>query len=179
MTESQIVALIESTIRDVNMNVELKLERTGVNMMYDFIKNEVIVDIDRVQKACNELPEPMALETYLRILTIHELGHAMDRKALLESLDRTKEVITLKKQAAAEKRPTDLPFMKMIIEEHESDIVFEETAWANAGILNSFFGIVDGDSFEKVKSHSLKTYRKLYEGDLEIYQGLQEETLLV
>ncbi|MDN4606408.1 integrase [Sporosarcina highlanderae] len=179
MTESQIEALIELTICDVNMDVELKQERTGVNMMYDFIKNEVIVDIKRVQKACNELPEPMPLETYLRVLTIHELGHAMDRKALLVSLDRTKEIITMKKQAAAEKRPTDLPFMKMVIEEHKSDIAFEETAWANAGILNSFFGIVDGDSFEKVKSHSLETYWKLYENDLAIYQGLQEETLLV
>src|SRR4051794_16133181 len=113
MTDLQIVALIESTIRSVNMDVELKQERTGVNMMYDFIKDEVLVDIIRVQKACRELPEPMPLETYLCILTIHELGHAMDRHALLESLERTKEIIMMKRQAAAEKRPTDLPFMMM------------------------------------------------------------------
>ena len=104
MTDSQIVALIESTIRAVNMDVELKQESTGVNMMYDFIKDEVLVDISRVQKACQELPEPMPLETYLRILTIHELGHAMDRQALLDSLERTKEIIMMKRQAAAEKR---------------------------------------------------------------------------
>ncbi|WP_252504603.1 integrase [Sporosarcina sp. Marseille-Q4943] len=182
MTVSQIVAVIESTIYAVNMDVELKQERTGVNMMYDFIKDEVIVDIARVQKACQELPEPMPLETYLRILTIHELGHAMDRKALLDSLDRTKEIMLMKKQAAAEKRPTDLPLMTMVIEEHETDIAFEETAWANAEILNSFFEIVDGDSFEKVKAHSLSTYRASYEYDLEIYNGFidtQEELLSV
>lgn len=182
MTESQIVELIESTIRAVHMDVELKQESTGVNMMYDFIKDEVIVDIARVQKACQELPEPMPLETYLRVLTIHELGHAMDRQALLDSLDRAKEIIVMKKQAAAEKRSTDLPFMTMVMEEHETDIAFEETAWVNAEILNSFFEIVDGDSFEKVKVHSLSTYRAAYEADLEIYKGFirkQEELLSI
>ncbi|MCG7343135.1 integrase [Sporosarcina sp. ACRSL] len=182
MTESQIVTLIESTIRAVNMDVELKQERTGVNMMYDFIKDEVLVDIARVQKACQELPEPMPLETYLRVLTIHELGHAMDRKALLDSLDRSKEILLMKKQAAAEKRPLDVPFMTMVMDEHKADIAFEETAWANAEILNGFFEIVDGDSFEKVKLHSLSTYRASYEVDLELYNGLlqtQEELLSV
>lgn len=182
MTELQIVAVIESTIRDVLMDVELKQEITGVNMMYDFIKDEVIVDIARVQKACQELPEPMPLETYLRVLTIHELGHAMDRQALLDSLDRAKEIILMKKQAAAEKRPTDLPFITMVIEEHETDIAFEETAWANAEILNSFFEVVAGDSFEIVKAHSLSTYRAAHEADLEIYNGFirpQEELLSI
>lgn len=182
MTESQIVAIIESTIRDVNMDVELKQESTGVNMMYDFIKDEVIVDIARVRKACQELPEPLPLETYLRVLTIHELGHAMDRKALLDSLDRTKEIILMKKQAAAEKRPTDLPFLTMVIEEHKADIAFEETAWANAEILNSFFEIVDGNCFEIVKAHSLSTYQAAYEEDLEIYNGFirrQKELLSI
>src|SRR5690606_26098553 len=107
MTESQIATLVESTINDVNMDLRAKMERTGVNMMYDFLKDEVIVDSKRVQKACNELLEPMSLDTYIRVLTIHELGHAMDREALLKSLDRTKEVIAMKKQAAAEKRPAD------------------------------------------------------------------------
>jgi hypothetical protein len=171
MTDSQIVAIIESTIQDVKMDVELKREKTGVNMMYDFIKDEVLVDIARVQKACLELPEPMPLETYLRILTIHELGHAMDRQALLDSLDRTKEIIMRKRQAAAEKRPADLSFMTMVMEEHETDFAFEETAWANAEILNGFFEIVGADSFEKVKAHSLSTYRSSYEYDLQIYNG--------
>ncbi|MCM3638385.1 integrase [Sporosarcina luteola] len=182
MTESKIVAVIESAIRAVNMDVELKQESTGVNMMYDFIKDEVIVDIDRVQKAWQELPESMPLETYLRVLTIHELGHAMDRKALLDSLDRTKEIILMKKQAAAEKRSTDLPLMTALIEEHETDIAFEETAWANAEILNSFFEIIDGVSFDKVKAHSLSTYRVAYEADLKIYNGFihrQEELMSV
>lgn len=182
MTESQIVAVIESAIRAVNMDVELKQEKTGVNMMYDFIKDEVIVDIARVQKACQELAEPMPLETYLRVLTIHELGHAMDRKALLDSLGRTKEIILMKKQAAAEKRTKDLPLMTMLIEEHEADIAFEETAWANAEILNNYFGIVDGDSFARVKMHSLSTYRAAYKADYKIYNGFiraQEELLSV
>lgn len=182
MTESQIVAVIESTIRAVSMDVELKQESTGINMMYDFIKDEVIVDIARVQKACQELPEPMPLETYLRIITIHELGHAMDRQALLASLDRTKEIILIKKQAAAEKRPTDLPFMTLVVEEHKTDIAFEETAWANAEILNSFFEITDGKSFEQVRTHSLSTYNAAYEKDLKIYNGFickREESLSI
>lgn len=172
MTDSQIVALIESTIRAVNMDVELKQESTGVNMMYDFIKDEVLVDIARVQKACQELPEPMPLETYLRILTIHELGHAMDRQALLDSLERTKEIIMMKRQTAAEKRMTDVSFMSAVVEEHETNIAFEEAAWANAEILNSFFELVDGESFTRVKAHSLSTYHVSYEADWKIYNEL-------
>ncbi|MFD1205558.1 integrase [Sporosarcina contaminans] len=174
MKNSEIVSLIESTIQVVNMDVELVVEKTGVNMMYDFIKNEVVVDVDRVQKACKEMTPAMPLTTYIKTVTIHELGHSMDRKALLSSLDRAVEIIEAKKQAAAEKRPKDLPFVTMLLEEHETDIAFEETAWANAEILNRFYGVVDWDSFEKVKDHSMATYRSAYEEDYEIFEQLRE-----
>lgn len=167
-----IIDIITSTIQAVNMDIELKQECTGVNMMYDFIKNEVLVDYKRVQIACKELPESMQLKTYLEILTIHELGHAMDREALLASLDRAIELYEAKKLVAAEKRPFDLSYLKMRLEEHKTDIAFEKTAWANAEILNRFFEIVDWNDFEKVKAHSLSTYHAFFEMDLKLYEGL-------
>ncbi|QTD39660.1 integrase [Sporosarcina sp. Te-1] len=169
----QIQELVEQTIRDVEMDVAVKQEQTGVNMMYDFIQHEVLIDMGRIRKACGELPEPMSFETYIRTLTIHELGHAMDRDALLASLDRAVEIIKAKKQACAEKRNRELPFMEMLIEEHERDIVFEETAWSNAELLNRYYEVIDWQDFLKVKEHSLASYRTSYEKDLNVYQEMK------
>lgn len=166
----QIQDLVEQTIRDVEMEVAVKQEATGVNMMYDFIKHEVLIDMERIRKAYGELPESMPFETYICTLTIHELGHGMDRDALLASLDRAVEIMKEKKQACAEKRDRDLPFMEMLIEEHERDIVFEETAWANAELLNRYYEIVNWQDFLKVKEHSLASYQTSYEKDLAVYQ---------
>lgn len=176
VTTQDITEVITSTIRAVNMDLKLKQERTGVNMMYDFIKNEVLVDCERVQAACMELPEPMSLKTYVEILTIHELGHAMDREALHASLDRTIEIYEAKKLVAAEKRAIDLPYLTMLLEEHEADIVFEQTAWANAEILNRFFQVADWHCFETVKAHSLSTYEASLETDRMLFNKLLGES---
>lgn len=179
VTKERITKIIISTIQSANMDIKLKVEQTGVNMMYDFIKDEVLVDVDRVQAACMELPDPMALETYVRILTIHELGHAMDREALQSSLQRAIELYEAKKLVVADNRTTDLTYVAMLLEEHESDIAFEKTAWANAEILNRFFGIAEWDSFEKVKVHSLSTYQASFEKDLKLYNELLGGTELL
>lgn len=176
VTKHEIFSIIKTTMRTVNMDMELKDERTGVNMMYDFIKDEVLVDCDRVQEACKEISEPIPLQTYVEVVTIHELGHAMDRKALLASLDRAVELYEAKKIVAAENRATDIPFIKMRLEELSTDIAFEKTAWANAEILNRFFGIVDWAYFERIRSHSLSTYEKLFEQEMKCYKNLMKKS---
>lgn len=175
VTKHEIFSIIKTTMRAVNMDMELKDEHTGVNMMYDFIKDEVLVDCNRVQEACQELEKQIPLRTYVEIITIHELGHAMDRKALLASLDRAVELYEAKKLVAAENRATDIPFMTMRLEELSTDIAFEKTAWANAEMLNRFFEVVDWDCFEMVRTHSLSTYEKLFEQKLKCYEELMEQ----
>ena len=175
-TRQDITEIITSTIRDVHMDVKLKHERTGVNMMYDFIKDEVLVDCERVQAACAELSEQIPLKTYIEVLTIHELGHAMDRKALQASLERATERYEVKKLVTTGKRATDLPYVKMLLEEHEADILFEKTAWNNAETLNRFFQIVDWDCFETVKAHSMATYEASLNQDLSLYEHLAIST---
>lgn len=63
----------------------------------------------------------------------------------------------------------------MLIEEHLMNIAFEETAWANAEIMNKKFAIVDWQSFEQVKAQGLATYHHLYERDLTLYNKLLAE----
>ncbi|WOV87163.1 integrase [Sporosarcina oncorhynchi] len=175
-TRQDITEIITSTIRDVHMDVKLKHERTGVNMMYDFIKDEVLVDCERVQAACAELSEQMPLKTYVEVLTLHELGHALDREALLASLDLATERYEVKQLVITGKKATDLPYIEMLLEEHESDILFEKTAWNNAEMLNRFFQVVDWNCFETVKAHSMATYEALLHADLKLYEHLVKST---
>ncbi|MFJ8063174.1 integrase [Psychrobacillus sp. NPDC096426] len=171
-TETYIHQLIGSTLNDVGMNVELKQDNSGVNMSYNFIGNYVGFDVNRLIEACDEMQTPISLELYIKIITIHELGHAMDRDALLESVSRTLEIFNTKKSHSLYELYNDLDLFAMLIEEHRMNIVFEETAWDNAKKLNKEFRIVDDRILETVKAHSLSTYINLYEEDLQLYEEL-------
>jgi hypothetical protein len=157
------------------MDVQLKSQSSGVNMSYNFILNYVGFDINRLQRAKNEMQAHITLEKYIKALTLHELGHAVDREALMDSLPRTIEIFKMKKNHSIHQRYQDNTLLAMLIEEHEMNIVFEETAWVNAQKMNRIYQIVDWDSFEKVKTHSLSTYKELYEKDLENYNRLVVE----
>lgn len=171
-TETHIHQLISSTLHDVLMDVELKQDNSGINMSYNFIGNYVGFDVNRLQEASAEVQTLISLESYIKIITIHELGHAIDRDALLASLSRTLEIYKTKKSHTLYELYNNLDLLAMLIEEHKMNIIFEENAWENAKILNNKFQIVDEKSFEAVKSHSLSTYTKLYEEDLHLYEGL-------
>ena len=95
-TEKYIHQLISSTMHDVLMDVELKQDNSGINMSYNFIGNYVGFDVNRLLEASDEMQTPISLESYIKIITIHELGHAIDRDALLDSLSRTLEIYNIK-----------------------------------------------------------------------------------
>lgn len=170
--EEKLEGLIHSTMEKVGMDLELRKVTTGVNMSYDFIKNYIGIDVTRVQTALKEMPLEVSLEVYIQSLTLHELGHAMDRKALLESLPRTIEFYVMKKANSLYEQYSQINLWAMRIEEHEMNIIFEETAWTNAEWLNKQFSLVDWKSFEQIKIHSLSTYHELYERDLKLYHKL-------
>lgn len=92
---NQIQQWIQSTMDAVGMDIELKQMNNGINMSYNFIFNNVGYDVKRVQEVLAETP--ISPEAYIKALTIHELGHAVDRKALMDSLERTIEIFEMKK----------------------------------------------------------------------------------
>lgn len=167
--------LIQSTMRAVEIEIELKQNPTGVNMSYNFILNYIGYDVKRIEEAIKEMQVQVSLECYIKAFTLHELGHALDRKTLLDSLTKTVEFYEMKKNNTIYEQYSDYKLLTMLIEEHEMNIAFEETAWANAEKLNMEYGIVDWDSFEKVKNQGMATYLKLYAKDLQIYNKLVSE----
>jgi hypothetical protein len=167
--------LIHSTMRAVGIEIEWKQNPSGVNMSYNFILNYIGYDVKRIEEAIKEMQAQVSLECYIKAFTLHELGHALDRKALLDSLTKTLEFYEMKKNHTIYEQYSDYNLLSMLIEEHEMNIAFEETAWANAKKLNMEYGIVDWDSFEKAKNHGMATYLKLYEKDLEVYNKLVSE----
>lgn len=172
--EKQIEQWIQSTIDITGIDIKLIHNPTGINMTYDFIKHHIGVDIKRVQEARKELELPISLEKYVNILTLHELGHACDRQALMASLPRTIEIYDMKKNHSLDEQYNNADLLAMRIEEHKMNIAFEETAWAYARKLNQQHTIADWNSFEKVKAHSLMTYKERYHRDLQIYKLLTE-----
>ena len=78
----------------------------------------------------------------------------------------------MKKNYSIDEQYSDYNLFTMLIEEHEMNIAFEETAWANAEKLNMEYGIVDFESFEKAKNQGMATYLNLYAKDLQIYNML-------
>ncbi|QQZ09960.1 integrase [Heyndrickxia vini] len=170
--EKQIHQWIQATIDTVGMDIELKQMHNGINMSYNFIFNNVGYDVKRVGEALTETKTPISPEAYIKALTIHELGHAVDRKALMNSLERTIEIFEMKKSYSLKEQYSDLKLLGMLLEEHLMNIDFEETAWANAENMNKKFSIVDWQSFDQVKAQGLATYHHLYQRDLTLYNKL-------
>ena len=112
-------------------------------------------------------------------MTLHELGHALDRSALQASLPRTIDFFEMRNEYSSCEIYSTQSLLTMIIEEHTMNIAFEETAWVNARKLNNTLQLVDIDTFEKIKNHSLSSYLNNYEEDLAIFKQVQKETELL
>ena len=175
--DKDIFNLITSTIQAVAMEIAVKQDESGINMSYNFIKNCVGFDAYRLVEAWKEIEAAIPLEQYVKTLTMHELGHAMDRETLMQSLDRTLEIMEIKDCHSETELYTDESLLAIIIEEHEMNIGFEETAWQNAKLLNETAMLVDEITFELIKKHSLATYQTIYEEDLAIYRQAKEVSL--
>lgn len=170
--KKKIRKLITTTIQAVDMKVATGVQKTGVNMSYDYIEDRVYVDCERVVQACEEIKGSINLNDYIKTLTLHELGHALDREVLLAAMPRMIEIAKIKRKHAFMERRENLKLFTMDIESHEMDIVFEETAWKYARELNEQYGIVREDIFKQVEEHSMASYFKFYEKDLINYKRL-------
>ncbi|WLV24989.1 integrase [Aciduricibacillus chroicocephali] len=170
--KKRIRKLIENTIKTVQMKVPTGIQRTGVNMSYDYIEDRVYVDCERVTKAHSEMKAPVLLEEYIKTLTIHELGHAIDRDSLLSSMNRMIEIAKLKRKHAFIERREKLELFSVDIEAHEMDIEFEKTAWNNARLLNKKYHVVSEEVFDQIEAHSMSSYMNFYEKDLITYKRL-------
>lgn len=170
--------LINSTIQATGLTILLEEDHTGINMSYNFITNVVSFDADRLVEAAGELSGIVPFDIYVKIITLHELGHAIDRPALDASLTRTLDFFDMRNHYSTNEIFRNPELLGMIIEEHQMNIAFEETAWANAEILNHQLQYIDQSTFELIKNHSVSTYIRNYEEDLTVYKQLLEQTEL-
>ncbi|MBS4210596.1 integrase [Bacillus sp. FJAT-50079] len=154
--------LILSVMEKVYMDIPVKEDNCGINMSYNFVSKTIGYDPKRLVSAHQEMAPFCSLQTYVKTITLHELGHALDQKALDASLTRTLEIFTMKKNYSMRQIFSKPELFAMLIEEHEMNIAFEETAWVNAAALNERFHIVNFDDFEVIRKMSLATYKKLY-----------------
>ncbi|WP_313237758.1 integrase [Sporosarcina ureae] len=166
---------INEVMRTVNMKEELREVHDGINMSYNFIGKYIGYDIDRLKIAYGEIESICLLEDYIKTITMHELGHAIDLPALEASLARTIEIFTMKKSYSKEEvfRTPDL--LKMLIEEDEMNLAFEITAWDNASELNEKYTLVHATDFNAIRKHSMASYHRLYQHDLQAYHQLINE----
>lgn len=173
-TNDYIKEIIQYIMTAVNMDLEIRPDESGINMSYNFIGHYVGVDFTRLISAWEEIDVSLSLDSYIKTLTIHELGHAEDRAALLESLERTIEIFRTKNSNLVSEIYNDRELLSMLMEEHEMNIIFEETAWRNAERLNANFNLVDHATLSQVRKHSLTSYQRLYLADLKRYEILSE-----
>lgn len=178
LKDKELFQVIQSVVQAVNMAVKIKQDDSGINMSYNFIGDYVGFDAKRLVEARNELMLPTSLEIYVKTMTLHELGHAVDRQALQASLPRTIEIFTMKKQHALKEIYRQEQLLAMLIEEHEMNIQFEQTAWENAWMLNHTHHLVPEKDFDYIKQHSLATYQRLYEQDLQAYHHLLNQQMV-
>jgi len=172
LVKKKIRKLITATIQAVDLKVKVGIQQSGVNMSYDFIEDCVYVDLKRVIKARLEMLQPVDLPEYIKALTLHELGHALDRDSLLTAMPRMIEIARIKRENQFVTRRKDIQLFSYDIEAHKMDIAFEKTAWDNARVLNAQYGIISWHAFEQVENHSMSSYYDFYEKDLTDYKRL-------
>ncbi|WP_028782921.1 hypothetical protein [Thalassobacillus devorans] len=175
LQKKKIKEIVYRTLEKIDISLDIHIQTTQVNMIYDFIKNQLIIDVDRIREARNEMITPVPLEDYIKALVLHEVGHYLDRDALWASIPRALEIRKKKRETPYFERTKDLELFQVDIEEHEVEYTFEETAWNNAAVLNEKFNVVGRDSFEKVRFESLLSYTAVYNRDLLIYQALLKQ----
>ncbi|GKV68335.1 hypothetical protein NCCP2716_08330 [Sporosarcina sp. NCCP-2716] len=171
-SQTDVLGIIRETMAAVSMELQIIESATGVNMMYDFIDHCILVDAERLHEARLEMEEPIELADYVRALTLHELGHALDRKALLASLPKTREIIELKREHTWDELSASMEWMKKLVDENDRDYVFEQTAWTNAARMNNMCRLVDKNCLSKMERHGLKTYEQVFLEDRIVYDGL-------
>ncbi|MFD1032293.1 integrase [Metaplanococcus flavidus] len=181
MTDSKkrnkIKGWIYSILDLTDTKLDLVEHSKGINMSYNFIHNRIGVDISRIQEARKELASPVALKTYIEVMTLHELGHAADREALLESMPWTIEVYNLKKSVPKDSLYSDPNVLKVILDEQLMNIEFEKTAWRHAETMNNLHQVTDDKTFNFIHEHSQASYEEPYKKNLCLYERLLADSI--
>jgi len=166
----QIEKIIHETMNHVGVIREVRLERNGINMTYHFIHDYVTYDPDRILEAVSEQERRVSMETYVAAITMHELGHALDRRALLAGLPLSREVYQLKKTTPPKVLERNPEYMAKIIAEEERNLRAEKTAWDNAAELNRKHGLISELDFAAIKRQSLSSYERRLAGKVKVYR---------
>lgn len=82
-TNDYIKEIIQYIMTTANIDLEIRPDESGINMSYNFIGHYIGVDFTRLISAWEEIEAPLSLDSYIKTLTIHELGHAVDRRHCL------------------------------------------------------------------------------------------------
>lgn len=169
---NEIKGWIQSVLDLAGYRLDIIEHNKGINMSYNFIHDRIGVDIARIQKARKELSSPVSLKTYIEVMTLHELGHATDREALLDSLPWTIEAYNMKKAVPEDSHYSDVNLLKIILDEQLMNIEFEKTAWNHAETMNQRLRITNAETFEFIRQHSLASYEIPYLENLRLYERL-------
>ncbi|EMR07345.1 hypothetical protein C772_00361 [Bhargavaea cecembensis DSE10] len=170
MKRHQIEKIIRETMIRVGVTREVRLERNGINMTYHFIHDYITYDPDRIPEAVSEQMRPVSLETYVAAITMHELGHALDRRALLAGLPLSREVYQTRKTTPPKVLERNPEYMAKVIYEEERNLIAEKTAWANAAELNRKYRLISELDFEAIRRQSLSTYERRLAGKVKVYR---------
>ncbi|MCW1928127.1 hypothetical protein [Bhargavaea beijingensis] len=175
MKRHQLETVIRETMIRVGVTREVRLERNGINMTYHFIHDYITYDPDRIPEAVAEQEYPVSLKTYVAAITMHELGHALDRRALLAGLSLSREVYQMKKTTPSRILERNPEYRAKVILEEEQNLLAEKTAWENAEELNRKYRLVSEKDFEAIKRQSLSTYERRLAGKVKILRAAAGE----
>ncbi|GIN69823.1 hypothetical protein J14TS2_02980 [Bacillus sp. J14TS2] len=169
----QINAWIQEVMERVHLFMPIKQRSTGINMSYNFLDNVISFNPTRSIQSHKEMDESLPFRAFIQALTLHELGHSLDRDSLYASISKSYHIYQIKKAHSYSKRSKNIELFQWDIEDHEMNYIFEETAWIHARRLNQTYQIVDPTIMEEVEFHSLLTYTAQYNRDLLIYHQLK------
>ena len=175
MKRHQIETIIRETMIRVGVTREVRLEKNGINMTYHFIHDYITYDPERIPEAVAEQKHPVSLETYVSAITMHELGHALDRRALLAGLSLSREVYQMKKTTPPRILERNPGYRAKVILEEEQNLLAERTAWDNAAELNRKYRLVGKQDFEAIRQQSLSTYERRFAGKVQIFRAAAGE----
>lgn len=175
MKRHQIETIIRETMIRVGVTREVRLEKNGINMTYHFIHDYITYDSDRIPEAVAEQEHPVSLETYVAAITMHELGHALDRRALIAGLSLSREVYQMKATTPQKILERNADYRAKVILEEERNLLAEKTAWENAAELNRNYQLVSEQDFEAIKRQSLSTYERRLAGKVKVLRAAAGE----
>lgn len=159
---------INVTMEQVKIFKKVIDSSNKINMTYNYITDEISYDYKRIAQILRHHPQ-ISLEEYVITFTLHELGHALDRKNLLNSYDQTLEWYKLSKKLTPSQKKINPLYLELSYLEDKTNLNFELVAWENAIRLNDQYNLVPNNVLENLKLDSLLTYQANYIKSKELF----------